>query len=59
MHAGLLQAMCTSVCPDNYRQATVRENWYKEPGSLLGQTLQKKIGKETENLIFKLPKKLN
>jgi hypothetical protein len=45
------------MCPDNYRQAKVREKWYEEPGSLLAQTLQKKTGKEkTENLIFKLPK---
>jgi hypothetical protein len=49
--AGPMQAVCTSVCLDNYRQAEVRENWYEELGSLLAQTLQKKTGKETENLI--------
>jgi hypothetical protein len=47
-----VQATCTSVCHDNYRQAEVKENWYEEPGSLLAQTLQKKIGKEIDNLIF-------
>jgi hypothetical protein len=51
MRAGLMQAACTSVCPDNYRQAEVRENWYEEPGSLLAQILPKKTSKETENLI--------
>jgi hypothetical protein len=36
------------VCPNNYRQETVKENWYKEPGSLLAQTLQKK-GRQKKN----------
>jgi hypothetical protein len=60
MHADLLQAACTSVCPENYSQAKFRERWYGKPDSLLAHTLQKKTGKEkTENLIFKLPKNLN
>jgi hypothetical protein len=60
MHAGLLQAACTSVFPKDYNQEKVRESWYGKLDSLLAQTLQKKIGKEkTENLIFKLPKNSN
>jgi hypothetical protein len=51
MRASLLQDACTSVCPKNFRQEIVRENWYKELGSLLAQALQKKTGKEIENLI--------
>jgi hypothetical protein len=48
MRAGLLQAACTSVCPEKYSQEKVRESWYGKPDSLLAQTLQKKekIGKE-------------
>jgi hypothetical protein len=39
------------MCPDNYHEEIVRENWYKEPGFLLAQALHRKTGKETENLI--------
>jgi hypothetical protein len=42
MHSGLLQAACTSVCPEKYSQAKVRESWYGKLDSLLSQTLQKK-----------------
>ena len=60
MREGLLQAACTSVCPENYSQAKVRERWYGKLDSLLAQTLQKNTSKEKiENLIFKLPKNLN
>jgi hypothetical protein len=48
MRAGLLQAACISVCPENYSQAKVRENWYGKPDSMLAQTLQKKIGEEKQ-----------
>jgi hypothetical protein len=43
------------VCPDNYRQATVRENWYEEPGSLLAQTLKKDRQRNIKSNLLNYP----
>jgi hypothetical protein len=57
MHAGLIQAACTSMDPEKKMQPSKesREYWYGRPESLLAQTLAKtqKKGDETN---LKLPK---
>jgi hypothetical protein len=44
------------VCPDNYRQAEVREKWYEEPGSLLAQTLEKDKQRNRKSNLLNYPK---
>ena len=56
MCAGLLQVACTFVCFNNFRPATVRENWYKEIGSLLAQALQKKRQRNIKSNLLNYPK---